>query len=292
MMEIGYYPGCTLKSTARNCENSALALLAVLGVKAVELKEWYCCGVNFSQVEDNLMLQLAPLRTLLKAKDEGYTKILTLCSMCYNTLRRAAAFLQADPERQRIVNDILEREPLTFQGGEVQVVELLTLLQEIGLEQIAKQCGRKQVDLRVAPYYGCLPLRPKEVAIDEPNDPQIMERIIQSAGCTPIAYPFRTECCASYQIVNNPAIVEQRTRLIVNAAHQAGAELLVVICPLCQYNLDAVQQKIRSEDGQFKPLPVLYLSQLLALKAGCPDDNDWGLHYIDPRPLLTAKGLL
>lgn len=292
MIEVGYYPGCTLKSTACNFETSALAVLELLGVKAIELKEWYCCGVNFSQVEDNLMLQLAPLRTLMKASDEGYQRILTLCSMCYNTLRRAALFLKADPERQRIVNDIMDRDKIPYQGNEVQVIELLTLLKEIGGEQIAAHCRRKTVNLKVAPYYGCLPLRPKEVAIDDPDDPQLMEQVISSVGSTPVFYPFRTECCASYQIVNNPAIVEQRTRLIIDAARQAGAELLVVICPLCHYNLDAMQHRIQQKEATFQPLPVLYLSQLLALTADMPDRNDWALHYIDPRPLLTAKGLL
>jgi heterodisulfide reductase subunit B len=292
MIEIGYYPGCTLKSTARNFETSALALLELLGVKAIELKDWYCCGVHFSQVEDNLMLQLAPLRTLMKASDEGYQRILTLCSMCYHTLRRAALFLQADPERQRIVNDIMDRNEMTYQGKEVEVIELLTLLRMIGTDQIATHCRRKTADLKVAPYYGCLPLRPKEIAIDNPNDPQIMEQLISSIGCTPVFYPMRIECCGSYQIVNNPLIVEQRTRQIVAAAHQAGAELLVVICPLCHYNLDALQVKIQQQETHFQPLPVLYLSQLLALMAGIPDGNDWALHYIDPRPLLIAKGLL
>lgn len=291
-MEIGYYPGCTLKTSARNFERTALAVLELLGIKAVELSEWYCCGVNFSQVQDNLMLQLAPLRTLMKARDSGFTRLLTLCTMCYNTLRRASLFLQADEERQRIINDFMDRGATSYRGDEVTVIELLTLFKEIGISEIGHKIGRSGIDLKVAPYYGCMLLRPREVAVDDASDPTIMEEVLQSVGCQPVAYPMRIECCGSYQIVNEPAVVRQRTRLIVESAWQNGAEVMVVLCPLCHYNLDAVQLEIQRTDSRFQTMPVLYLTQLLALLAGIGEGNDWSLHSIDPRPILKAKGLL
>jgi len=58
-MDISYYPGCTLKTKAVNFEKTALAYLGKLDVNAIELKDWNCCGVMFSQSQDNLMKQLA-----------------------------------------------------------------------------------------------------------------------------------------------------------------------------------------------------------------------------------------
>ncbi|MCL0059645.1 hypothetical protein M1O20_04060 [Dehalococcoidia bacterium] len=37
MMNLSYYPGCTLKTKARNFEDSAIASMAVLGIDLVEL---------------------------------------------------------------------------------------------------------------------------------------------------------------------------------------------------------------------------------------------------------------
>ncbi len=291
-MELSYYPGCTLKTTARNFETTALAVLELFDMQARELPEWYCCGVNFSQVQDNLMLQLAPLRTLMRAKQTGSRQLLTLCAMCYNTLRRAQQFIGEDEARRATINDFMDHEGGDFTGDEVEIIDILTLLKQIGPDKLQARITRP-VSLQVAPYYGCLLLRPRTVAIDDPNNPQIMENLLSAVGCQPVAYPFRTDCCASYQIVNEPQIVHSQTKKIVTSAVQHGAELLVVLCPLCHYNLDAVQAEIARAERTFKTVPVLYFTQLLALIFGLPAAlNDFGTHRIDPVPTLKAKGLL
>ena len=291
-MEISYFPGCTLKTKALNFEKTALALLELLDVKPVELKQWYCCGVSFSLSEDNLMLQLAPIRTLIKTKEAGSDRLLTLCSMCYNTLKRAQIFLKEDPERVKKVNDFMYRETTEYYGDEVEVVHILKLMEEVGAEKI-KQNIKKKVNLKVAPYYGCLLLRPKEVAIDNSEQPQIMEQLLEVAGCEVVDFPFKTECCCSYQIVDKRGLVKKRTEKIINSAVKNGAEVIVLSCPLCGYNLDAVQKEIKEENPEFKTIPVLYFTQLLSLMAGLsPELNDFSLHYIDPKPILEREGLL
>ncbi len=292
-MEISYFPGCTLKTKAKNLENTALPLLNLFDVKAEELEKWYCCGVSFSQAKDNLMLQLAPIRILIRAKESGNKRLLTLCDMCYNTLQRAILFIKSDEENRKKINDFMDREETEFYGDEVEVIHLLSLLKEIGLDEIKKKRTKEADDLKVAPYYGCMLLRPKEVAVDSSEDPSIMEEILASAGCKTVYYPFRTECCGSYQIVNEENIVKAQTRRIVTSASKNGADLIVLSCPLCHYNLDEVQKQIADEDENFKPVPVLYLTQLLGLTMGLdPGVNDFSAHYIDPRPVLEIKGLL
>jgi heterodisulfide reductase subunit B len=120
-----------------------------------------------------------------------------------------------------------------------------------------------------------------------------MEKIITAAGCENVYFPFRTECCGSYQIVNEPDIVKDRAKKIVSSAVKNGADLMVMLCPLCYYNLDEVQIEIQKEDSGFQTIPVLYFTQLLALLMGIdPDINDFSLHSVDPRPILKRKGLL
>src|SRR4030042_6012933 len=106
-MEIAYYPGCTLKTTGINFEKTALALLALFDIQAIELSDWYCCGVMYSQAADNLMHQLAPLRTLLKAKETGSDRLLPLCSMCYNTLKQSQLFFQQDRGKREKIKAFL-----------------------------------------------------------------------------------------------------------------------------------------------------------------------------------------
>lgn len=292
-MHIAYYPGCTLKTTGINFEKTTLALLQLFNIHAVELEDWYCCGVMYSQTTDNLMHQLAPVRTLIKAKESGSPRLLTLCSMCYNTLKRTQRFLQQDEEKQQRINSFLDRE-IDLRGDEVEVIHLFNLLEEIGVESLREALPKPVDNLRVASYYGCLLTRPKEVAIvEEIENPTIMETLLEALGCRPVYFQFKTECCASFQIVNEPDLVKQRTQKIITAAVSNGAEILVLSCPLCRYNLDALQQDIKHEDQDFQTLPVLYFTQLMALAYGIdPALNDFSLHHIDPRPVLEQKGLL
>jgi heterodisulfide reductase subunit B len=149
-------------------------------------------------------------------------------------------------------------------------------------------------DVKFAPYYGCLLTKPKEVSIEgNIENPTLMEDMLGAAGCEAVYFPFKTECCASFQVVNRRDIVTNRTRTIVDSARSNGADLIVTSCPLCQYNLDAVQKDIQEEDAGFQTVPVMYFSQLLAFAYGiAPEINDFSLHHIDPRPLLQNKGLI
>ncbi len=88
-MKISSYPGCTLKSKAKNLDRAATASLEALGVEVHEIDRWNCCGAVHSLTADDLIHQVGPVRNLVRAKRAGASRLVTLCSMCYNTLARA-----------------------------------------------------------------------------------------------------------------------------------------------------------------------------------------------------------
>src|SRR3989338_4572480 len=104
-MRYPYYPGCTLKTTAKNFEDSALASAKALGIELAELERWNCCGVVSSLTTDNLMLHLAPVRNLIRVRDAGDDKVVTLCSMCFHTLKRSNMLVKDNPEPLKKMND-------------------------------------------------------------------------------------------------------------------------------------------------------------------------------------------
>jgi len=293
-LEVSYMPGCTLKTKARNFETTTLGLLEALDVRVHELPDWYCCGTTYSLASDNLIMHLGPIRTLLKAKEAGRPELLVLCAMCYNTLRRAQALVLADPEKRDKINAFMYDEEVDFQGGEVRVVHLLELLKErVGFEALRDRLVRQAGELKIAPYYGCMLLRPREIAIDPSSeDPSIMEELFGACGVQSVYFPFKTECCGSYQTVNEKPIVVSRARAIAASAVKNGADLIVTSCPLCHFNLDFYQKQIQEATPGFRTIPVLYISQILALLAGQEEANDFSLHAVDPRPVLRERGLL
>lgn len=293
-IEVSYMPGCTLKTKAKNFETSTLKLLELLDVRAEELVDWYCCGTTYSLASDNVMNHLAPIRTLIKAKESGREELLVLCSMCYNTLRRTQELVRGDVEKREKINEFMYDEDTDFRGDEVQVLHLLTLIKEkIGFEALQEKCTKETGDLKIAPYYGCMLLRPREIAVDPSSeDPSIMEELFSACGVENVYFPFKTECCGSYQTVNEKQAVVSRTKVITESAVKNGADLIVTSCPLCYYNLDAYQQQVAETTPGFRTIPVMYISQILALLAGLEGTNDFSLHTVDPQPVLRKRKLL
>lgn len=127
-MKVSYYPGCTLKTKARNLEDTALAALNVLGFELDELPRWNCCGAVTSLASDDLLHMLAPVRDLIRAKEQGSDKLVTICSMCYNTLARANLVMREDAVKRDALNQFMDEEP--DYAGEVEVVHLLNFIRD------------------------------------------------------------------------------------------------------------------------------------------------------------------
>ena len=292
-MKISYYPGCTLKNNAKNFEDSALCSLKNLEVEVEELERWNCCGTVFSLATDDLIHHLAPIRNLIRVKEANTNKVMTLCAMCFNTLKRANERVRSDPESLDKINEFMYREEVEYQG-DVKVLHLLEMLRdEIKFENITKKVVKPLKSLKIANYYGCLLVRPKEIGLDDVENPTVLENLMTALGADAIDFPYKTECCASYQTVDKPEIVADRTYQILTSAQSQGAELVSLSCPLCAFNLDHRQKETVQKYPEFKNMPILYFTQLMALALGCPEkDLRLDLHYIDPKPILREKGLL
>jgi heterodisulfide reductase subunit B len=299
-MRLAYYPGCTLASKAKAFDQTARWVAQKLDIELVELPEWQCCGGLVPQVTDAVMGLLAPIRILADAQTIS-DKLMTLCSFCYNTLKRANLVIQQDAERRQKVVDFLRetRAPKVFDenfqyDGSVSVVHLLEVLRDdIGFDNVRQKVVRPLTGVRVAPYYGCLLLRPpKEIGLDDPEEPTVMEQLLEALGCEVVDFPRKVECCGSFMIVNRPEIAAQCSATILRSASQIGAQLLVTTCPLCQFNLDWQQMRMLESNGEITPVPVLYFTQLMALAMGAElFVLGFEHHLVDPRPAVMELGL-
>jgi len=292
-MKISYYPGCTLKNHAKNFEDSTICSLNTIGVEVEELSRWNCCGTVFSLTTDDLIHHVAPIRNLIRVKEANYDKVMTVCAMCYNTLKRANERIKSDPESLDILNDFMDREETVYEG-DVQVFHLLEFLKdEIGFKNLEKKVIKPLKKLKIASYYGCLLVRPKEIGFDDMENPTILDDLMSALGADSIDFPFKTECCGAYQTVDKPEIIADRTNQILTSAREQGAEIVVVSCPLCAFNLDQRQKQTAEKYPEFKHIPVLYFTQPLAIALGCSEETlRFDLNYIDPKPILKEKGLI
>jgi heterodisulfide reductase subunit B2 len=291
-MDLAYYPGCTLKTRANNFETSALAVMSALGINLVELPRWNCCGTVYSLAEDDLIHHVAAVRNLIRVKEQGKNKVVTLCAFCYNTLKRANLVMKDSPDKRFAINTFMDEEP--DYAGEVETVHLLQVLRDdVGWEKIAGRVKHLLKDLKIAGYYGCTLLRPQSVAIDSVERPTILQDLLKALGSTAVDFPFATECCGAFQIVNNRDIITERTSAILGSAVKNGAEAIAVSCPLCEYNLRQTQSSTKQLQSGVPVMPTLYFTQLMALAFGLePEVCRFEENSSETRAWLKNKGLI
>ncbi|MBW2457067.1 MAG: CoB--CoM heterodisulfide reductase iron-sulfur subunit B family protein [Deltaproteobacteria bacterium] len=266
-MKISYYPGCTLKTKAKNLEDSALAALAALGIEVEELERWNCCGAVYSLADDDLIHLVAPARDLIRAKDAGADKVVTLCSQCYNVLARTNNLMRDDEEKRKTLNLFMDEE--TDYAGEVEVVHYLDLLHDVvGFDALREKVKVPLEGLKIAPFYGCSLVRPYDVAVGGKDHPTIYQEFIEALGATPVDYAAVGECCGSYEVLVHPEEGRTRASKVLTSAEKAGADAMMLSCPLCEYNLGKKQAAVREQHSEVGELPVYYFTQLLAIALG------------------------
>lgn len=289
-MKYLYFPGCTLYTKAKNLDTAARECARILGFPLHELDNWTCCGAAFPLATDNIMALLPPSRILANAMKEG-GRLTTLCSVCFNVLRRTLNLLEKDSEKREKIFDFIEME---YRDGLHLPHYLEILRDEIGFEKVKGKGKRDLKGLKVAPFYGCMLLRPfDEMKFDDKESPTIFEGFLDSIGCEPVDFPYKIECCGSFQSVSAPDVATECGYAILSSAIRNGAEAMTTTCPLCQYNLDTKQREIKEKHPDFPGLPVLYFSQLMGLAFDLSLETlDFQRNDVDPLPLLEGRGLL
>jgi len=261
-VRYSYYPGCTLKTKAKVYEDTTLRTAKELGFEFVEVNEWQCCGALYPLNTDEFFPLLSPVRSLVQAKQESHEKLVTLCAGCYNVFKRTNKAMREDGELRRKVNGYLEEE----YAGEVDVVHYLEILKkDFGFAALAEKVKNKLEGRKIAPYYGCLLLKPRdEMDFDNVENPTIFEEFLQALGAEVVEYPYKTECCGSYLSMANEDIAGTAVGRILKSAYKNGAEAMIVACPLCKYNLEEYQKELKEVAGEAASMPVYYFTELLA----------------------------
>ena len=264
-MKYAYYPGCSAESTARDMHESSLAVAEALGIEMVEPKGWICCGATAGHQTDEVLAAALPAASLVKVQDMGMDMLVN-CAACYNRMKTANYKIANDPDMRKKVSDTLERD----YDGSVNVRHFMeVLLEDVGLEKIKESIKRPLNGLKVASYYGCLLVRPHEITgFDDPENPTSLDKLAEAMGGEALDWPHKVECCGGGLSMSRTDVVIELTESIIGMAKAAGADCIVVCCPMCQINLDLRQQDIEKQMSKRYDMPILYITQLLGLSLG------------------------
>ncbi|MBE0518376.1 MAG: CoB--CoM heterodisulfide reductase subunit B [Thermoplasmata archaeon] len=299
MTPYAYFFGCVIPNRYPGIEYAVRWVCGKEGfdLDVMDMPEFSCCPVPgiFYSTDKNTWLLLAA-RNLVLAQEER-RDIMTVCNGCLTSLLKATEYLQ-DPKAMGRVNRVLAQIGKKYTGvprkteGRRKIFEPVkvrhyidVMARDIGLEAIASKVKKPLNNITVAVHYGCHYLRPTEnQTIDDPNNPVLLDQIVEACGATSVDYEDKLDCCGagggvrSHVVDLANSLTEDKCKNI----SAVGADCIVTGCPFCLLQFDNAQ-KTFTKDG----IPVMHVSQLQALSMGIdPISLGFDTHHVSAHSLL------
>ncbi|MBN2243271.1 MAG: CoB--CoM heterodisulfide reductase iron-sulfur subunit B family protein [Acidobacteria bacterium] len=283
MKEFSYFPGCSLEGTSKEFDESVRGVSDLLDIRLDELDDWSCCGATSAHcIDENLAVEL-PARNLAIAERTD-RDLLVPCASCYSRFKAAEYEIKENGKKTSFPYK-----------GNVRIRFALDYFSDQSvIEEVKKKLVKPLSGLKAVCYYGCLPVRPPKLTrIKNYENPTHMDHLVEELGAEVIPWSYKTDCCGASLMVTRIDIFKKLVGRILSKAKETGADCVVVGCSMCQMNLDTRQEDVEQELGEKLNLPILYYTELMGLAMGHRDVGKWfKRHFVDPLPLLNAKGLM
>jgi heterodisulfide reductase subunit B len=266
MTAYAYYPGCSLNGLGKQYDESLRAVFSYLGLGLEEIPDWNCCGAtSYMSVSEDKAVALAARNLALAEQMDA--EIVAPCAACYLVLTKAQHKMSEYPALAAKVRHGLQMAGLTYDGHVAVRHPLDILVNDVGLDAIKARVVHPLKGYRIAPYYGCQVVRPYG-AFDDPLRPQTLDKLMAAVGAEVVDYPLKAHCCGGSLMGTMEDIGVRLNFLLLKEAKARSANVLTTVCPLCQYNLEAYQDKMHRTFHENVQLPVAYFTQLLGLAFG------------------------
>lgn len=281
-MKYAYYPGCSQEGGEEHFGKSTEAVCHALGIELQEIHDWTCCGASSGHFLNQDLSQALPARNLVLAEQMKMDTV-CVCAACYLRLKHARHEALHNPETAQKLKGLLK----TSYEGTYDVRHLLdVVVNELGLDAVKAKVKKPLKGLKVVCYYGCYLMRPPDiVAFDNPENPTVMDRLLETLGAEVRDWSGKVDCCGGSLLLTQSDAVHELVGNVGQQARDVGAEAIVTACPMCTMNLEAMQQ------GREK-LPVVYFTEMMGVAMGIPEARKWlKKHAQSPEKVLAAHNL-
>lgn len=271
MKRLAFFPGCLIPARHPAMEFAIRHTLPKLGIEIVDLPGASCCpDPIYFKSKDKVAWLTVAARNLTLAEDLGLD-IFTNCSGCTATLSEARHLLENEELRER-VNRRLARIGRKYRGT-VRVRHIATVVRDdVGYDRIRESVIRPLSGIKVAIHYGCHLLKPSRIMqVDNPDDPHVLERLVEALGATAVRHRNWYLCCG--KACQSEDIPSNMMHDLLATVHDEQADLLGMICPTCFGQFDHGQMKVAKQFGEDFHTPPVYYFQLLAFAQGVPYDG-------------------
>lgn len=271
MTEYKLFEGCVIGNRIPFLEASSRKVLNKIGVTVSQAPFACCPDPTGIKAFDNTAWLALGARNLCLAEAEG-KDILSLCNGCANTLRGVQHQLKHDSNKKEAINKELAKIGKEYKGT-INVKHFVDVLKG-SLDAIKGAISKPMSSLKVACHPGCHYMRPAEwMESDDPMRPKNLKEIVAASGASVVDYDELVLCCGN--AVSGPfpdtgdAILKQK----LDSVKKAGANCIVVNCPACFQRLDGEQRNLAKKFETEYDIPILYVTELLALAMGISSED-------------------
>lgn len=290
-----YYPGCAAKQIQKEADWSAQAISEQLNIGLHDMPAATCCGAGNLQ-EHDLAAALAINARIFSEAEEMGMDIVTICNTCLQTFSYANHRFKNEPELLAKINAVLTKAGVRPYNGTIDVKHLIwVLVDDIGVETLQSHLKNPLGGLKVAPFYGCHAMRPNEIFEGRGGvvqGPKYMETLIAAMGGASVDYFGKDKCCGfHYMLANEKEFLNMSGGHSLQAKN-AGADVMVSPCTLCDFALGAYQSRSEKAMGQTINLPEMNIAQLVGAAFGL-DKKTLGFErlHVDPTPAMRAHNM-
>ncbi len=303
MAKVAYYPGCALEGSGGPYDHSTKALVNSLGLQMEEVHDWNCCGaMEVKNVHPMLQTYMSSRVMAIASEQMGFDTVMAPCNGCYHNLKKAEYELATSEDSLKTVQDLAKKSDDPVFKGDVRTVHLLEwIMEDVGAEGIKQKISKSLNGIKIANYYGCMYTRPRQIFPEKDQGPgsessykpHFMDDLLAAAGAVNVDFPLKTACCGGAHTLSDADTSTQLVLNIIQAAEDAGAEVIATECPTCHSGLEMHQVRAETEFGIKSNVKILYFTQLLGLAMGI-SARKLGIHanVSDSLDFLAAKGVL
>jgi len=271
MTEYKMFEGCVIGNRIPFIEAASRKVLDKIGVQTSQAPFSCCPDPTGVKCFDNTAWLAMGAQNLCLAEAEG-KPILSLCNGCANTLRGVQHQLKHDSNKKEAINKELAKIGKEYKGS-IDVKHFVDVLKE-NLGAIRGAVTKQMSNLKVACHPGCHYMRPVEwMESDDPLRPVNLKEIAAATGANVVDYDELALCCGNAVAGPFPDHGDAILKKKLDSVKKAGADVLIVNCPACFQRFDTSQRDISKKFDAEYNIPVLYITELIALAMGISSED-------------------
>jgi heterodisulfide reductase subunit B1 len=235
-------------------------------------KQSSCTGfgvyIGVVPLETNLALNA---RNLSLAAETTTKNVVCTCPSCYNNLKHCQKLLSKEKTLEKQTKIVLKKigrnyniDPDIYHVSDV----FLSRINDINKKTIKHPLS----GIRAVTHHGCHYAKFffKDIISGTFEQPTVLDRILELMGCDVIDYSEQFLCCGGGL---HSSLIEEEYNINTlkrkfKSINKVKPDIIITMCPNCSFNFDHYQKSLENELDIEEYIPVLYISELLALLMG------------------------